>query len=164
MRSMSSGAPSLDLFLADWVLGRARPEDAVQLAIGALEAGCDEPSIAVIAGSNATTRADLELDLAAVLRAFHTTMPSEGEALKRLVDDCARRIASGELDPIRGAWMMWEFSANEDESPEFFDQIRLFVGHASECDNSGPHVEQHRAAIVAEARALLDRGGLRAPL
>ena len=35
-------------------------------------------------------------------------------ALKTLVDDCAWRIAAGEVDPVEGAWTMWAFSANED--------------------------------------------------
>ena len=46
---------TLDLFLAGWVLERVTPEEAVQWAICALEAGCGDPAVAVIAGSDATT-------------------------------------------------------------------------------------------------------------
>jgi hypothetical protein len=54
---------------------------------------------------------------------------------------------------------MWSFWANEDESPELYDQVRVFVDLA--CDGPGPHVAKHRDEIVAEARAFVDRGGLR---
>ena len=151
----------IDLVLAEWVLEHIAAEEAVLRATQALEAGCDEPSIASIAGSKATTRGEIEVELPRVLRAFGKSRPSQERALKTLVDDCAWRIANGEVDPVEGAWRMWSFSANEDESPEFFDQVRLFIGLASKCDNPGPHVAQHRREIVAEARSFLDRGGLR---
>jgi hypothetical protein len=158
---MEERASSVDLFLASWVLGRVTPEGAVEFAIRALEAGCDDASIAIIAGSKATTGGEIEDELPRWLRAIGKQLPSQDEALKTLVDDCAWRIANGEVDPVRGAWRMWSFSANEDESPEFFDQVRLFVGLASECDNPGPNVAKHRGEIVAEARRFVDRGGLR---
>lgn len=87
-------------------------------------------------------------------------MPSEDEALKTLVDDCARRIAEGRIDPIRGARMMFDFWANEDESAEFLDQVRRFVDLATGCDDGGRDVAIDRDEIVAEARAFLGRGGL----
>jgi hypothetical protein len=157
---MESAAARVDVFLARWVLGRVAPEEAVRLATRAVEDGCNNSAIAVIAGSNAKTRAEIQDELPRVLRAFRTRLPSQAEALKTLVDDCARRIARGDVDPVRGAWAMFDFSVNEDESPEFFDQVRRFVGLASECDNPGPHVAAHRAEIVAEAHAFLRRGGL----
>jgi hypothetical protein len=158
---MDDRPSSVDLLLASWVLGRVTPEGAVEFATQALEDGCDDASIAIIAGSKSTTRGEIEDELPRWLRAVGKQLPSQDEALKTLVDDCAWRIANGEADPVRGAWSLWSFSANEDESPEFFDQVRLFVGLASECDNPGPHVANHCGEIVAEARRFLDRGGLR---
>jgi hypothetical protein len=35
-------------------------------------------------------------------------LPSTDEALKVLVDDCARQIARGEVEPVRGAWTLVE--------------------------------------------------------
>ena len=55
---------------------------------------------------------------------------------------------------------MWDFRANENEGARFFDQIRVFIGLASECDNAGPHIEAYRNDIVEEAEAFVARGGL----
>jgi hypothetical protein len=55
--------------------------------------------------------------------------------------------------------MMWSFWVNEDESLEFLDQVRVFIDLV--CDGPGSDAAQHRDEIVAEARAFLDRGGLR---
>lgn len=59
---------------------------------------------------------------------------------------------------------MWDFWANENEGARFFDQIRVFIGLASECDNAGPHIEIYQNEIVEEAEAFLARGGLLLPL
>jgi hypothetical protein len=155
---------ALDRFLAQWVLGRATPEEAVQFATRALEAGCSDLTVAVIAGSDATTRTEVETALARLLRARDKRLPSADEALKVLVDDCARKIARGEVDPVRGAWAMWSFWANEADSPRFFGQVRAFIDLASECDDPGPHVGAYRAAIVEAAERFLAGGGLRLPL
>jgi hypothetical protein len=159
---MEARPSRLDLCLADWVLGHVRSEDAVQRATQALAAGCDDASIvsiASIAASKATTSEEIEVELPRVLRAFGQRRPSQEEALKTLVDDCAWRIAHGEVDPVHGAWSMFSFWANEDESSAFYDQVRVFVDIVS--DNPDPHVAKHRNEIIAEARAFLDRGGLR---
>jgi hypothetical protein len=102
---------SVDLFLASWVLGRVTPEGAVEFATQALEDGCDDASIAIIAGSKSTTRGEIEDGLPRWLRAVGKQLPSHDEALKTLVDDRAWRIANGEVDPVRGAWSLWSFSA-----------------------------------------------------
>jgi hypothetical protein len=77
----------------------------VQHATQALAAGCDDASIvsiASIAASKATTREEVEAELPRVLRAFGRRRPSKEESLKTLVDDCAWRIANGEVDPLQG--------------------------------------------------------------
>ena len=159
---MEARASRLDVFLAEWVLRRVGPEDAVQRATQALATGCDDASIvsiASIAASKATTRGEIEAELPRVLRAFGRRRPSQEEALKTLVDDCAWRITNGESDPVQGARMMWSLWVDEDESLEFLDQVRAFIDLA--CDGPGSDAARHRDEIVAEARAFLGRGGLR---
>jgi hypothetical protein len=161
---MEARPSRLDLFLADWVLERVTAEDAVQRAMEALAAGCDDASIVSIASINAskaTTREEIEVELPRVLRAFGGCRPSEEEALKTLVDDCAWGIAKGEVDPIQGAWTMFSFWANEDESSWFLDQVRAFVELVCDWDNAGRRVPAPRDELVAEARAFLGHGGLR---
>ena len=145
----------LDLFLADWVLGRSSPEDAVQRAIEALDAGCINPAVAIVAGTLTAhpTRCEIDPQLAHLLHDLGRRLPSPEQALKLLVDDCVQRIVDGRSDPVRGAWELFSFTANEDESAEFYGQVRRFVDLASEIDEPGD-------AILAEARVFLDRGGL----
>jgi hypothetical protein len=161
---VSAEETTLDQFLAQWVLRRTTPEEAVQLAKRAIAAGCRDDAVAVIAGSDATTRAEIEEELPRLLRGSNKRLPKADEAVKLLVDDCARQIACGEVDPVRGAWAMWEFWANEAASPRFHDQVQRFIDLAGECDSPGPHVAIRRAEIVEEADRFLARGGLRLPL
>jgi hypothetical protein len=143
----------LDVFLAEWVLGHVDPDAAVQRATQALAAGCDDAwilSIAVLDGSKATTHAEIEDEL--------PSLPSRDEALKTLVDDCAWAIVEGDIDPVEGASRMWSFWVNDNEGVEFLSQVRAFVDLVSDVPRSEP--AGNSGAIVAEARAFLDRGGL----
>jgi hypothetical protein len=131
--------------------------------VQALERGCESSAVAVLAGAQAPTRADIEDELPALLREVGRTRPSELEALKTLVDDCARGIVEGSLEPVAGAshiWALWGYDADPDNRPELWTDFRPFIGLASECENPGPHVAEYSADIVEEARALLRRGGL----
>src|SRR5689334_3200003 len=116
-RPMSSPTP-LDRFLADWVLGRATPENTVQRAIEALDGGCIHPAVAVVAGTLTAhpTRSEIDPQLAHLLHDLGKRLPSPARALKLLVDECVQRIVDGRTDPIRGAWELFSFTANEDES------------------------------------------------
>jgi hypothetical protein len=156
-------AGSFDLLLAEWVHGRLASEDVPRLAVEAIERGCSSPAVAVLAGARHPTRADVEDELPALLRELGRRRPSELEALKTLVDDCAARIVDGEIEPVAGAshiWSLWGYAADPDNRPELWPDIAQFVGFARECENPGPHVAEYTADIAEEARALLDRGGL----
>jgi hypothetical protein len=56
---------------------------------------------------------------------------------------------------------MFDFWVHEDRSVEFLDQVRRFVDLVCDWDNAGRRIPAPREEIVAEARAFLDRGGLR---
>lgn len=158
-----AGRENIDRLLARWVLGRLAPEDVPGLAVEALRRGCGSPAVAVLGGAHDPTRADVEDELPALLRDLGRSRPSELEALKTLVDDCAARIVEGDVEPVAGAahiWALWGYAADPDDRPELWVDFRPFVGLASECENPGPHVAKYAADIVEEARALLHRGGL----
>lgn len=155
-------AVDLELFLAEWTRGRLSPDDAVRRAVGALEAGCDHPSVAVVAGLTAAhpTLEEVELEIDRLLRHLGRARPSADAALKTLVDDCARRIADGRIEPTTGAWELFDFTVNEDESAEFLDQLRALVDLVCDWSNAGEQEPPPRGAIVTEAQAFLARGGL----
>lgn len=158
----SDHSRELDLFLAEWVRGRLSPSDAVQRATSALEAGCEHESIAVVAGVSTRhpTLADVEPALERLLADLGRMRPSPDAALKVLVDDCERRIADGRTGAVAGAWEMFDFSVNEDESVEFLDQVRRFVDLVCDWANAGRPDPPPDTAITGAARAFLERGGL----
>jgi hypothetical protein len=160
----ASGPTRVEVLLAEWVLERLPPERLPDIAVAALEQGCDAPTLAVIVDLRNPARADVEDHLPRLLRDIDLRRPSRDEALKTLVDDAARRIVAGETDPLAGAsyiWSLWGYSRQPDGGSAMWADFRPFVGLASECEEPGPHVTTYKADIVDEAKALLQRGGLR---
>lgn len=154
----------VDIFLADWVLGRVTPQEAVKRALRALDEGCEHQSVAVVAGSRATTRSEIEAQLPRFLATLDRQLPGPEDALKVLADDCAYRIADGTLDPMRGAEVMFDLWANEHESVELMTQIRPIVDLAYDEDPAVRDSAVKRDAIRAEAHRFIKGGGLRLPL
>jgi hypothetical protein len=122
----------------------------------------------------APTRREIEDGLPQILRAFDLVMPSLDEALKTAVDNYARRIVVGTLDPIDGAfgiWDFWGFGREADTNPLLFEQIEAFIAIAHQAEDfiaqddmtSGPPPSDLGLAVIREAEAFLERGGLRVP-
>lgn len=103
---------------------------------------------------------DVEPELDRLLSDVGRMRPSPDAALKLLVDDCARGIVDGRVEAITGAWELFDFSVNEDESVEFLDQVRRFVDLVCDWANAGRPDPSPSEMIVDEARAFLERGGL----
>ena len=161
---MGGGDEQLDRLLARWVLGQVTPEAVVAEALGAVAAGCSHPSVAVVAGSKATTRGEIEPELMRLLRDLRKPVPAPEQALKSLVDGYASAIVRGDLDPVRGASEIFQLWANEDESEAFLSQVRAFVDLVSDDVEHFPGLDVRRAEIVAEAQRFVAGGGLRLPL
>lgn len=135
----------IDLLLAAWALKRLASEDVPGLAVAALEHGCASDAVATLAGAHEPTRADIEDELPRLLHDLGRDRPSELHALKTLVDDCARRIADGDVDPVVGAehiWGLWGYDAGSD--------VRRFIALAIECEDENPGVPRYAADIVED--------------
>ena len=146
--------------LALWVLGKLPPERIPDLAARALEHGCEAPSVAALAGMQSPTTRDVEDLLAAVLLETRTARPSRPEALKVVVDECARRIVAGGMAPIAGAREFWQLSRDFNHASGIPEQLRPFVGFASEWEDDAAERQRYEADIVTTAKALLASGGL----
>jgi len=144
----------IDLLLAASVLKRLASEDVPGLAVAALERGCESDAVETLAGAHQPTRADIEDELPRLLHDLGRDRPSELHALKTLVDDCARRIADGDVDPVIGAehiWGLWGYDAGPG--------VRRSIALAIECEDEGPGVTQRAADIVDErARCCVEVG------
>jgi len=154
---------AIDILLAEWVLRRLPSEAVPDLAVQALQDGCESSAVAILTGLTRPTRADVDDELAALLHELGRSRPTEPEALKRLVDECAMRIVAGTLDPAAGAERIRELWARHDHPDghlEAWIDVRPFLNAARESENGGPDVDARAADIVEESGALLSRGGL----
>lgn len=86
---------NLELALARWVLGALSPEDVPLAATEALVQGCNARSVAVLAGLQRPTTADVLDELPALLQELGAIGPEEREALKTHVDAMAHETSSG---------------------------------------------------------------------
>jgi hypothetical protein len=151
----------VEILVARWELDELGPEEVRRLATEALEAGCDTPTLRQVAGIEGSRRAEVEELLPRFLREVRVERPTTDEAVKAVVDECARQVVRGELAPSAGARRLWLRSHHFDGNDRVWEQLRPFVGLASELEDWPDGRAQLEADIVREAAALLDRGGLK---
>lgn len=136
------------------------PEQVPSLAQQALADGCQSQAVAVLAGTTGDSRRSIEDLLPPVLRDLGLRRLGVEEALKVVVDDAAKQITTGAVEPFRGARYIWALASERELDDELWVQMRPFIGLASEWEDDLDHRPQYEADILQEARALLDRGGL----
>ncbi len=79
MKDLGTPQP-IDVVLAEWVLERLPAERVPELAVRALEDGCDCSTVAALAGLERPTRADVEDHLPRILADLELRRPSPDEA------------------------------------------------------------------------------------
>jgi hypothetical protein len=150
----------VEILLARWQLDELGSEEVPRLATEALEAGCDTPTLRQLAGIEGSCRAEVEELLPRFLREVRAERPTTDDAVKAMVDQCARQVVRGELAPSVGATRLWLRSHHFYGNDRIWEQLSPFVALASELDDWPDGRAQLEADIVREAAALLDRGGL----
>ena len=129
-----------------------------QLAMSALEAGLDSPSLRHLAGELHPTWADSGPLFERVLNDFGIdtlSRPQAGHALARYY---AEQIVSGTISPYEGARRIWWDVANAVwNDREVWKQYSLFVGLASEWEDYPPGRPDYEQQIRDEAKQLLNR-------
>jgi hypothetical protein len=131
-------------------------EELPQLAVMALEAGLDTPSLRLLAGEMHPTWSDSGNLFGGLLRELDITpLPSHLAALE-LGRYYATQILAGTLTPAEGAEHIWWDVANEFmHDGRVWPALRGFVGLASEYrDHPEAHAELEQE-IRNEARELL---------
>jgi hypothetical protein len=101
-RAVAGPNQNLELTLARWVLGELPPEDVPMVATEALVQGCSAMTVAVLAGLQRPTSADVEAELPALLEELRVSLPERREALKIHVDAVARDVVLGVVTPSVG--------------------------------------------------------------
>ena len=156
---MTGPTQNLELALARWVLNELPPEDVPMVATEALVHGCNAMSVAVLAGLQRPTSADIEEELPALLEELRVSLPERREALKIHVDAVARDIVLGVVTPSVGASQISSASYAA-ERGELWDQFATFVGLALEYEEENRPAAELDPVTVADAKALLAAGGL----
>lgn len=152
-----------DWLLAGWVLGRLASEQVPALAVAALQRGCGSSAVAVWAGLQRPTRAEIDSELPRLLKELGLKRPTPLEAMKTLVDDVAGAIVGGGVAPLAGARLIWDIWRSGSEAaihPESWLDIGQIVGFAYNGDDADGAALPTAAEVTERARALLERGGL----
>jgi hypothetical protein len=128
------------------------------LATSALEAGLDSPSLRLLAGEMQPTWADSGPLFESALRDLGIPYEPPPQAGLALALHYARQISSGALRPYDGARHIWWDVANKFmDDPVVWDQLRIFVGLASEYEDYPPARAKFEQQIRDEAGQLLQR-------
>jgi hypothetical protein len=148
------------VLLARWKLGDLAPEQVPAIALRALEDGSEMTEICVLAGLTSPTRRDVDDEIPLLLQELGTARPTRPQAAKILADEVLRKIVKGEVDAYGGARVLWSYS-NDFEDLGVWEQLRPFVGAASEWEDDPERRPDYEQDIVEEATALLALGGLK---
>jgi hypothetical protein len=150
------------LFLARLEVGGLPPEQVSTIAIEALQAGSDSPTLVILAGLSTPTMLDLEELLPRLLSEIGQRWPSETEALKLLGDDLLRKIVDGEINPYTGGrrlGTLWRRQSFREEHHALWEQFVQIYGVADEIDDDPASRQQYERDILDAARARIALGG-----
>ena len=167
---MLDGWTRFDVAVARWRLGELMAERLPSAAEDALAAGCDVPSLALLAAMDGAGWSEVEPVLERVLAERGRRLPSHEAAVKDVADDILRRIVSGEDAPDVGATRLRHLSMKCLDAPAWKDlgafhhfSLDWEVAEDSvEAGRRGAALDDLRVDILNEARTVLARGDVRA--
>jgi hypothetical protein len=153
-----------DVAVAAWRLGSLPLEELPDAAVNALDAGCDTPSLVQLAGMEHASWSEIEPVVARAFADRGREFPDDNQAVKAVADSIARQMVAGTLDPEAGArklgrdlaWRVNGQPACEDLMP-----FTALWGHLDAVEAGRLNRDEIRKAMVSEAEAMLERGGVR---
>jgi hypothetical protein len=127
------------------------------LAATALEVGFDSPSLRALAAESHPTWADCDSLFRQILRELGISINRSSAGLV-LATHYARQIVFGSMTPYDGARNIWWNVANRVmQEKEIWNQLRIFVGLASEYEDYPPGRPEFERQIRDEAKRLIER-------
>lgn len=140
------------LMAALHTLGQLLTDDLPEAATQALVAGKDSPSLRRLAGSTSQNAFELEDLLQRSLEELGLPPATEEEALRALARYRAEQIVRGEIQPARGAGLIWRLFI-----PEYPEDVIQFVQLEEMHDDPYHQNEKKKLAaeIVEEAKRYL---------
>lgn len=143
------------LAAARFALGKLSSEEAIASASGALDRGLYSESLGRLLSTEpiwSKVRPLFEKGLSELT----IPIPSRSVALQILAHEFARQMIFGELSPYEGSRRIWWDVANESDSDP---SLRVFVGLASEWEDTPQYRLEYEDDMVAEARRMLGSQG-----
>lgn len=157
---MPDGWREFDVAVGGWRLGELVAEHLPSSAIEALSAGCDSPSLRMLAGMEGSGWSEVEPVLTRVFEERGRALPAEDEALKWVADDVVRRMVAGELEPRVAAERLRTLAWRTVDTPQWEDLVN-FLALAWDWSDVFFDREELREVTLREGRDLLARGGVR---
>ena len=142
-------ADRLEVAAAKVTLGLIPSENLTDVAVLALEDGCDSPSLRILAGLTVAEADEARELFEHVLVELNSELPSKRDAVMRLARETAKGILSGTVAPCEGAKQIWELSLlipNEN-----LPELDSFIYAASEWEDRPKDRKVFEDGIVAAA-------------
>lgn len=144
----------LERAAARTVLGLFESDDMAQVAVQALELGCDSPALRVLAGLNPSEAHEAGPLFQRVLLECNVAVPSKRSAVMHLAREIAGEILAGRTSAHVGAKQIWDLARRA--SDEDFPQLDPFVYTASEWEDRPEVRSALEEDITAAARDLVN--------
>ena len=137
-----------------------RSEDIADVAVLALEDGCDSPSLRILAGLTAAEADEARALFDRALSELRRAMPSKREAVLCLARETAKGILSGTIAPYEGGKQIWELCLRVPDAN--LSELDSFVYAASEWEDRPEDRHLLEDGIEAAARELvsIQQGGV----
>lgn len=144
-----------DTLLAKYVLGLLPVEALPGMALDAIQAGYDSPSLRQLAGANEHDTEEAHRLFGKAIQELGLPIPQAPEAGLTLARDIARLVVSGAIAPYEGAKRIWNQIYTRLSE---LKQLKPFVGLASEYEDDLDHRDDYSRQIIEEAKSLIDQG------
>ncbi|MEJ7785644.1 MAG: hypothetical protein WKF96_12640 [Solirubrobacteraceae bacterium] len=166
---MSDCWRGFDVAVRRWRLGELMAERLPAVALSALSAGCDTPSLGQLAAMDDAGWSEVEALVARVLEERGRAVASAEEALMCVADDVVRRMVDGEVAPEEATARLRRLSMKALDDPAWkdlgaFNHLALdweVAEDACEAGLRGADLDALRAEMLREGRDLMARGGVR---
>lgn len=135
---------------AIYVLGDYTPSDLVQIAVEALSAGSDTPSLRILAEESVPHWSETIPRFERALAELGISLPPRQEALLYRAKPIAEAVVAGRTPPMTGAYAIWMFCVEEREPHPYF---RRFLELASLYDDNTR--DPDKRAFCAEVAKLI---------
>ena len=143
----------LEVAASKVALGLLLSENLADVALLALEDGCDSPSLRILAGLTAIEADEARAMFDRALAELHSAVPSKRDAARCLARETAKEILSGTVAPYEGAKQIWELSLRIPD--EHLPELDSFVYAASEWDDRPEDRHIFEEGVAAAARELV---------